>query len=52
MNVVFRRITTEQLTHWTPKLPHIETSQLICEANQLTGLYIMATLVFNELIQR
>ena len=28
---------------------HIETSQLICSANQLTGFYMMATLVFNEL---
>ena len=30
--------------------PHIETSQLICYANQLTGLYMTTTLVFNELI--
>ena len=29
---------------------HIETSQLICSANQLTGFYIMATLALNELI--
>ena len=28
---------------------HIETSQLICKANQLTGFYMMATLPFNEL---
>ena len=28
---------------------HIETSQLICRANQLTGFYMMATLVFNKL---
>ena len=28
---------------------HIETSQLICSANQLTGLYMMTTLAFNEL---
>ena len=34
-----------------PKLHHIETSQLICTANQLTGFYMMATLEFNELIQ-
>ena len=27
----------------------IETSQLICRANQLIGLYIMTALVFNEL---
>ena len=27
----------------------IETSQLICSANQLTGFYMIATLVFNEL---
>ena len=29
--------------------PHIETSQLICSANQLTGFYIRETLTFNEL---
>ena len=29
---------------------HIETSQLICYANQLTGLYMIATLTFNALI--
>ena len=28
---------------------HTETSQLICRANQLTGFYMMATLLFNEL---
>ena len=27
----------------------METSQLICSANQLTGFYMMATLAFNEL---
>ena len=27
----------------------IETSQLICSTNQLTGFYMMATMVFNEL---
>ena len=27
----------------------METSQLICRANQLTGLYIMGTLVFKGL---
>ena len=33
-----------------PVLPsHIETSQLICYANQLTGFYMMATLAFNGL---
>ena len=29
--------------------PHIETSQLICIANQLTGFYMRATLALNEL---
>ena len=29
---------------------HIENSQLIYSANQLTGFYVMATLAFNELI--
>ena len=28
---------------------HIETSQLICNANQLTGFYMMRTLVVNGL---
>ena len=28
---------------------HIETSQLICSANQLTGFNMMLTLAFNEL---
>ena len=28
---------------------HTETSQLTCRANQLTGFYMMATLVFNGL---
>ena len=27
---------------------HVETVQLICRANQLTGFYMMTTLVFNE----
>ena len=30
--------------------PHIETSQLISTANQMTGLHMRATLVFNGLI--
>ena len=29
-------------------LNHIETSELICSGNQLTGFYMMATLVLNE----
>ena len=28
---------------------HIQISQLICSANQLTGFYMMTTLAFNEL---
>ena len=32
--------------------PHIETSQLICKANQLTGFYMRATLAFNGLITK
>ena len=31
---------------------HIETSQLICRTNQLTGFYMMATLAFNNLTYR
>ena len=30
--------------------PHIETSQLICTANQLIGFYMRATLAFNGLL--
>ena len=30
----------------------IETSQMICRANQLAGFYMMATLTFNELKRR
>ena len=30
--------------------PHIETSQLICSANQLTRFYMRATLALNGLI--
>ena len=33
-----------------PVLPHIETSQLICCANQLTGFCMGATLAFNGLM--
>ena len=32
----------DSLVGVTPKLPYIETSQLICSANQLTGFYMMA----------
>ena len=32
-----------------PKLPTIDTSQLICRVSQLTGFYVMATLACNEL---
>ena len=31
---------------------HIETSQLICRANQLTGFYMMETLVIKGLTPR
>ena len=30
--------------------PHIETSQLICSAHQLTGFYMRETLTFNGLM--
>ena len=30
--------------------PHVETSQLICTANQLTGFYMRATLTINGLM--
>ena len=31
--------------------PHIETSQLICKANQLTGFYMRVTLALNGLTE-
>ena len=31
---------------------HIETSQLNCRANQLTGFYMMGTLMFSRCIER
>ena len=37
------------LTHKRQCCLHIETSQLICAANQLTGFYMRATLAFNGL---
>ena len=37
------------LTHWVLVFPHIETSHLICCANQLTGFYMMDTLALNGL---
>ena len=30
---------------------NLETSQMICKANQLTGSYMKATLAFNELMR-
>ena len=33
------------LTFYRPMSHHIETSQLICSVNQLTGFYMMGTLV-------
>ena len=42
-NVPFTKLIKLQSYH------HIETSQLICSAIQLTGFYMMATLRFNEL---
>ena len=37
------------LTHKRQSCHHIESSQLICRANRLTGFYMMGTLAFNEL---
>ena len=39
----FHKLIKRQSCH------HIETSQFICSANQLTGFSIIANLVFNEL---
>ena len=40
------------LTHKSSMLPsyHTKTTQLICRANQLTGLYMMSTLKFNKFL--
>ena len=32
--------------------PHVETSQLICTANQLNGFYMRATLTLSGLMSR
>ena len=43
---------TELLSSLTIKCqcyPHIETSQLICTANQLSGFYMRATVVLDRL---
>ena len=40
----------QSLTHWHQSCYHIETSQLICKANQLTGFYMIVNLAFSELI--
>ena len=37
------------LTRKVPVFPHIETSQLICTTNQLTGFYMRETLALNGL---
>ena len=37
------------LNYLRPMFPYIETSQLICSANQLTGFYMMGTLVVKGL---
>ena len=42
---LFAKLINRQSCH------HIETRQLICSANQLSGFYMMATLAFNELIR-
>ena len=41
--LLFLQLTKRQYCH------QIEPSQLICTANQLTGFYMIASLVFNEL---
>ena len=33
-----------------PVFPYLETSQLICTANQLTGFYLRATVALNGLM--
>ena len=44
LSILFTWLIKRQSCH------HIETSQLTCSANQLTGFYMMTTLGFNELI--
>ena len=39
-----------RLTEKSYSPSHIETSQLICSANQLAGFYMRATLALNGLI--
>ena len=44
------QIVPQRLLFQKQSCHHIETSRLICSANQLTGFYMMATLAFNELM--
>ena len=43
----FKKVFFNPLTTDVPQ--HIETSQLICYANQLPGFYMMGTLAVNRL---
>ena len=47
MSLSYRNQSTDSLNDQCPS--HIETSQLICRANQLTGLYMRGTLVIKGL---
>ena len=49
--IMHERVNTVQLINLMKRenCHHIETSQLIYPADQLTGFYTMATLAFNEL---
>ena len=42
----FLRINTKHLPIKSQNRHHIETSQLICITNQLTGFYVMTTMAF------
>ena len=45
---IYLNVKILELTLQTPKLHHIDPTQLICIAHQLTGFYMMETLAFKD----
>ena len=50
MFTIFDCLSTHLQKNKRQSCHHREASQMICCKNQLTGFYVMATLVFNKLI--
>ena len=47
MTIIIGQMISKRFNPLNASVALIETSQLICTANQLTGFYIRATLPFN-----